>query len=112
MEWSVLKSIDLKAAPIDVAPSLDGQWIFILTRGEVQIYSVREGKVTDQITVDKDFDRIASLPMANTLTVSSSAKKPVQVVMVQPIYKIDVTNAPFKGPKDAPVTLVVFDDYQ
>ena len=112
MEWSVLKSIDLKAAPIDVAPSLDGQWIFILTPGEVQIYSVREGKVTDQITVDKDFDRIASLPMANTLTVSSSAKKTFQVVMLQPVYKIDVTNAPFKGPKDAPVTLVVFDDYQ
>ena len=111
-EWSVLKTIDLKSAPMDVAPSLDGQWIFILTRGELHTYSVQEGKVTDQIAVDKDFDRIASTPRANTLTISSSTKKTVQIVMLQPVYKIDVTNAPFKGPRDAPVTLVVFDDYQ
>ena len=112
MEWSVLKTIDLKATPLDVAPSLDGQWIFILTAGEVQIYSVREGKITDHIPVDKEFDRIAPLPMANTLTISSSAKKTVQIVMLQPVYTIDVTNTPFKGPRDALVTLVVFDDYQ
>ena len=111
-EWSVLKTIDLKSAPLDVAPSLDGQWIFILTPGELQTYSVQEGKITEQIPVDKEFDRIASVPRANTLTISSSTKKTVQIVMLQPIYQIDVTAAPFKGPQDAPVTLVVFDDYQ
>ena len=111
-EWSVLKTIDLKSAPLDVAPSLDGQWIFILTPGELQTYSVQEGKVTDQIPVDKEFDRIASVPRTNVLTISSSTKKTVQIVMLQAVYKIDVTNAPFKGPRDAPVTLVVFDDYQ
>jgi protein-disulfide isomerase len=111
-EWTVLKTIDLKAAPLDVAPSLDGEWIFILTPGELQTYSLQEGKITDQIPVDKDFDRIASLPRANTLTISSSTKKTFQIVMLQPVYKIDVTNAPFKGPRDAPVTIVVFDDYQ
>ncbi len=112
MEWSVLKTIDLKTKPLDVAPSLDGQWIFILTPGELQTYSVQEGKVTDQIPVDKDFDRIASLPRANTVTISSSAKKTVQIVMLQPVYNINVANAPFRGPQDAPVTIVIFDDYQ
>ena len=111
-EWLVLKTIDLKAAPLDVAPSLDGQWIFILTRGELHTYSVPEGKITDQIPVDKEFDRIASFPQPNALTISSSTKKTVQMVMLQPVYRIDVTNAPFNGPQDAPVTLVVFDDYQ
>ena len=61
-EWLVLKTLDLKAAPLDVAPSLDGQWIYILTPGELHTYSVQEGKVTDQIPVDKEFDRIASVP--------------------------------------------------
>ncbi|HVN24359.1 MAG TPA: hypothetical protein VMT71_10350 [Syntrophorhabdales bacterium] len=112
MEWSVLKTIDLKSAPLDVAPSLDGQWIFILTPGELHTYSVQEGKVTDQIAVDKNFDRIAAVPRTNVISISSSAKKTVQIVMLQPVYKIDVMNAPFKGPKDAAVTLVVFDDYQ
>ena len=46
------------------------------------------------------------------MTMSSSTRKTLQIVMLQPVYAIDVTNAPFKGPKDAPVTLVVFDDYQ
>jgi len=111
-EWSVLKTIDLKSAPLDVAPSLDGQWIFILTPGELHTYSVQEGKVTDQIPVDKGFDRIASVPRTNVIAISSSTKKTVQIVMLQPVYRIDVANAPFKGPRDAPVTLVVFDDYQ
>jgi hypothetical protein len=111
-EWTVLKTLDLNAPPLDVAPSLDGQWIFILAPGEVQIYSVREGKITDHIPVDKDFDRIASLPRDNVLTISSSAKKTIQIVMLQPVHAIDVTNTSFKGPRDAPVTLVVFDDYQ
>jgi hypothetical protein len=112
MEWSVIKAIDLKAAPLDVAPSLDGQWIYILTPGELHMYSVQEGKVTDQMTVDKGFDRIAVAPRPNMLTISSSSKKTVQIVMLQPVYKIDVANAPFKGAREAPVTLVVFDDYQ
>ena len=111
-EWTVLKTIDLKAAPLDVAPSLDGQWIYILTKGEVQTYSLQEGKITDQITVDKDFDHISVMPRPNMLSISSSTKKTIQVIMLQPVYKIDVTNAPFKGPKDAPVVVAVFDDYQ
>ena len=111
-EWTVLKTIDLKATPLDVAPSLDGQWLFILTPGELHSYSLREGKITDQIPVDKDFDRIASLPRANVITISSSSKKTVQIVMLQPVYAIDLTNLPFKGPQDAPVTVAVFDDYQ
>jgi hypothetical protein len=111
-EWTVLKTIDLKAAPLDVAPSLDGQWIYILTPGEVQTYSLQEGRVTDQIAVDKEFDRISALPRPNMLSISSSKKKTVQLVMLQPIVNIDVSNAPFKGPKDAPVVIAIFDDYQ
>jgi hypothetical protein len=111
-EWTVLKSIDLKTPPLDVAPSLDGEWLFILTLGELQTYSFREGKITDQIPVDKDFDRISSLPRANLLTISSNAKKTVQIVMLQPVHKIDVTDLPFKGPWDAAVTVAVFNDYQ
>ena len=70
------------------------------------------GTITDRIPVDKTFDRIASLPRQDTLVISSSAKKAVQVVLLEPVYKIDVTGSPFRGPQDAPVTLVVFDDYQ
>ncbi len=112
IEWKVLKSLDLKAAPVDVAPSMDGQRLFVLTPGEILIYSIPEGKITDHIAVDKEFDRIVALPRGDALSVSSSKKKMLQIVMLESIYKIDISGHPIKGPKDAPVTIAVYDDYQ
>ncbi len=112
VEWKVLKSLDLKATPLDVAPSMDGQRLFVLTPGEILVYSIGEGKITDHIPIDKEFDRIVSLPRSDALSVSSSKKKLLQVVLLETIHKIDVSGLPFKGPKDAPVTIAVYDDYQ
>ena len=112
VEWKVVKDLDLKKTPLDIAPSLDGKWLYILTPGEVVIYSFVEGAITDRISVDKDFDRIVSLPRPDSLVVSSSKKKALQVVLLERTYKIDVAGSPFKGPEGAPVTIVVFDDYQ
>jgi hypothetical protein len=112
LEWKVIKDLDLKTTPLDVTPSADGKWLFILTPGEILVYSFLEGKITDRIPVDKDFDRIASLTRANMVTISSSAKKALQIILLEAVYKIDVTGLPFKGPSDASVTVIVFDDYQ
>jgi len=78
---------------------------------ELQTYSVQEGKVTDQITVTKEFDRIASDPRPNALTISTVPEN-CPDRMLQPVYKIDVTNAPFKRAPDAPVNPCRFDAYQ
>ncbi len=112
MEWRFLKGLNLQATPLDVAPSADGQWVFILTPGEILVYSLQEGKITEQISVDKAFDRIASLPRANALTLTSSTKKELQIILLEVVHKIDVTGSPFKGPENAPVTIAVFTDYQ
>jgi hypothetical protein len=112
LEWKIIKDLDLKTTPLDVAPSADGKWLLILTPGEILVYSFPEGKITDRIPVDKDFDRIASLPRADMFTIASSTKKALQIILFEAVYKIDVTSLPFKGPQDASVTVVVFDDYQ
>jgi len=112
LEWKIIQDLDLKTTPLDIAPSLDGQWLFILTPGEILVYSAQEGKITQRIPVDKDFDRIASLPRANALTITSSTKKALQIILLETIYKIDVTGLPFKGPMDAAVIVAVFSDYQ
>jgi len=112
LEWRILKDLDLKTAPLDVAPSADGQRLFILTAGEILVYSIPEEKITDRIPVDKDFDRIAALPRADMLTITSSGKKALQIIVLESVYKIDMTGLPFKGPQDATVTVVVFTDYQ
>jgi hypothetical protein len=112
MEWRIIKDLDLKATPLDVSPSPDGKWLFVLTPGEILVYSFTEGKIADRIPVDKEFDKIASLPRADMLTITSSTKKTLQIILFEAIYKIDIAGLPFKGPQDASVTIVVFDDYQ
>lgn len=42
VEWKVMRSFELKAPPLDVTPSADGQRIFVLTPGEIHIYSIPE----------------------------------------------------------------------
>jgi hypothetical protein len=112
MEGRVINNLNLKATPLDVAPSVDGQWLYILTPGEILIYSFQEGKITDQIAVGKSFDHLISLPRTNSLTITSRTKKVLQILSLEMVYKVDVTGSPFKGPQDAPVTIVIFTDYQ
>jgi hypothetical protein len=112
MESRLINDLNLKATPLDMASSADGQWIFILTPGEILVYSLQEKKITDQIRIGKDFDRLISLPGANTLTIASKSKKVLQILALEMVYKVDVTGSPFKGPQDAPVTIAVFSDYQ
>jgi hypothetical protein len=112
VEWKIIKDLDLKAKPLDIAPSADGRWLFILTPGEVLIFSIPEGNITDRFPVDKDFDRIAPLPRPDLLTLTSSTKNALQVIRFEPIYKMNLTGLPFKGRQEAPVTIAVFSDYQ
>ena len=112
VEWRIIKDLDLKTKPLDIAPSVDGKWLFILTSGEILIFSIPEGTITDRIPVDKDFDRIAPLMRPNLITLTSNTKKSLQIILFETIHKIDTAGLPFKGPQEASVTIAVFDDYQ
>ncbi len=111
-ELTPIKELNLNAKPLDVAAAPDGQKLFVLTPGEILVYSVPEGAVTDRIPVEKDFDGIAFFPQGNTLVLTSSVKNALKTVLLDFIYDIDITGLPVKGPKDAPVTIAVFSDYQ
>jgi hypothetical protein len=112
VEWTIVKDLDLKTKPLDIAPSLDGKWLFILTPGEILVFSIREGKINSRIPVDKDFDRVAPLLRPDLLTITSSTKETLQIIRFETIYEFDLTGLPFKGVKEASVTVAVFDDYQ
>ena len=112
VEWNIFKTLQLDATPIDVSVSSDGRWIFVLTdQGEVLIYSSSK-KMEGKIHVGQHVDQIKSGPRGDTLIITSSQNKTVQVVSLDFFQKINVSGAPFKGPEDAAVVIAVFDDFE
>ncbi len=112
VEWGVKRTFDLETAPLDVAVSMKGKRVFVLTdRGEVLIYSA-DGRLADNIRVGRHVDGIEAGPGEDMLLLTSRKNKTVQYIKLDFIYDIDVSGAPSKGPGDAPVVIAVFADFQ
>ena len=112
VEWNVLKTLQLEAAPIDVALSQDGKLIFVLTeQGQILIYS-SGGLLKDKIDVGNHFDHIKVSPRGKNLILNSRKNKSVQIVTLDFIQDINVSGSPFKGPETAPVVIAIFDDFE
>ena len=112
VEWDVKKTLKVGKTPLDVAVSLDGRWVFVLTdQGSILIYS-RDGKLEDEVPVGKHVDDIEVGPEVDRLFLSSQKSKTVQILVLEFIQNFDVSNSPFKGPADAVVTIAVFSDFQ
>lgn len=107
---SVIKT-KLDAPILDVATNAEENLAFLLTKGAVLIYSIDEKAVLDRIPLDGPFDRISLLD-DERLVVTDSTTAQLNVIQFNRIYDIDLSGRYFKGPADAKVTLVVFDDYQ
>ncbi len=112
IEWTLRKQLNLEAAPQDVASSADGKWIYLLTRGEILLYSVGEGKVVKRVPVAKTFDRMTYSAADNALIVTSSSEKTMDIIQLEMVHHFALEGVPFEGGKNASVTLVVFSDYQ
>ena len=112
LDWQVINQIKLEGAPLDVATSTDGKQIFVLTQGEVLVYSTAEGHVVNRIPVDKIFDMLTHSAINNTLILGSGSGKTLKIIQLEVIHTIDISGLPFKGPKHAPITIAVFADYQ
>jgi len=112
VEWSILKTLQLEQTPIDVAVAPDGRRMFVLTEpGEIVIYSSTT-QVEGKIDVGSHVDSIKLGPGGNTLILSSSENKTVEIINFDFIQEINVSGAPWKGRVDAPVVIAVFDDFQ
>ena len=112
IDLTLIKQTNLDVQPLDIATSIDGESIFVLTRGEILIYSIAEDKVIERISIDKAFDRVTYAGKNNILILTSSTSKTLKIIQVDFIYNIALDGLPFKGPADAAVTIAVFDDYQ
>jgi hypothetical protein len=112
LSWKTLRDLDLEKEPLDVAASADGQSLFILVPGEIVVYSVIGNEIKKKIPVDKGFDRVSYAPGLHALVVTARGSKTLRVIKLQEIHELDLSDLPFKGLENAPVTIVVFSGYQ
>jgi hypothetical protein len=111
-EWTDKKELNFSAPVLDVSESLDGKWLFVLTPKEVLIYSIPENKTHHRISLDKNFDRLMHSPKNNTLILTSRSEKAVKIIQLHIRHTINVSDRPFIGTENSPLTLSVFFDYQ
>lgn len=112
VEWTISEKVNLKAPPEDMCASADGKWLYILSAGEVAVYSFTDEKIVNRIAIEKGFDRMICIKEKNSLVVTSRSGNAVQIIQLEDVYQFDISGLPYQGPKRAPVTVVVFSDYQ
>ena len=112
LEWTIRNPVPLTTAPLDNAVSADGQLLFMLSEGEIAVYSLTQSKTINTIPIDPGYDRISVSPKGNSLIVTSSAGKSMKIIDLEFVFQIDKSGLPLKGPADEPVTIAVFSDYQ
>jgi len=112
VEWQISGQLDLKAPPVDICASADGKWLYILSAGEIVVYSFADEKIVNRIAVDTAFDRMIYVKEKNALIVTSRSGNQVRIIQLEEVHTFSYSGLPYQGPKDAPVVVAVFSDYQ
>lgn len=112
LEWRQVNSLQLPAKARDFVYSLDGKYAFVLTEDQrVLVYDLK-GNLLGSIPVDAGVSAIDLAPRGQLLYLVDTEKNMTSTLAIDFIVNVDITNAAFKGPVDAPVTIVVFSDFQ
>jgi thiol-disulfide isomerase/thioredoxin len=106
------KILELKSQPLDVALSLNGKWLYVLSRqGDLLVYS-GDGKLAGRVVVGEPADQIRTGPRDDTVLLMDMNKKAVRILTLDFIKEINIEGCPSKGPKDAPVVITEFTEFQ
>ena len=112
LEWKQLNSLQFSVKAIDFVYSLDGKYAFILTEGNKVLVYDQRGNLQGSIPVDAGVSAIDIAPQGQLLYLIDTEKNLTSTFAINFIVNIDITTSAFKGDIAAPVTIVVFSDFQ
>ena len=102
----------LPAKPLDLVHSLDNKKVFILTAdSKVHIFAA-DGRKLGEMPVEADTVAIDIAPRGEMLYLINGRTNSFTAMDIGFSQQIDITGAPVRGKADAPVTLVVFSDFE
>ena len=112
MQVELNKRQPLGKTPLDIAQSVsDGRLFVLLEGGTVQILSAN-GEIQERFQADPDVTTLEVSPDGKRLYLGNAKRNELQLIDLSVVYELPVNNSATKGPDDAPVTLVLFDDFQ
>jgi len=112
LNWSVQASWHIPAKPLDIVQSLDNKKVFILGADAKVYIFTPDGKQLGALPVDPSVNAIDIAARGEMLYLVNNKTNTYTAIDVSFNQKIDVTGAPVRGKVDAPVTLVVFSDFE
>ena len=112
LNWTVQANWSLPAKPLDLVHSLDNKKVFILTAAsKVHIFAA-DGRKLGEMPVEADTVAIDIAPRGEMLYLINGRTNSFTAMDIGFSQQIDITGAPVRGKADAPVTLVVFSDFE
>lgn len=115
IDWEIKNYFKAETPTLDIASSFDGKYLFVLSPGKLQIVSA--GALKDTLTVDPGMDNITIIGydrarIDNKIILSSKETGEIQQISYDFVVSINTAGSAFMGEANAPVSLVIFSDFQ
>ena len=112
LEKSLVKSHSLGKEAVDIAQSVsDGRLFVLLAGGDVQIFSAN-GQPEDRFNVGAEVTSLEVSPDGQMLYLGNGKSKELQFLSLSYVQDLPVGSSAVKGDVNAPVSIVLFDDFQ
>lgn len=112
LNWSVQATWTMPVKPLDIAQTLDNKKVFVLGADSKVYIFTPDGKKMGDLPVDANTTAIDIAPRGEMLYLINGKNNSYTAIDISFNQKIDITGAPMQGKADAPVTLVVFSDFE